>query len=80
MNTYTAPSDGWVCFHCGERFRTEGAARDHFGATPNVETGCLLKVRVGNERGWLMEIRRLQDRVAEFEGAWKPVVGRNGQI
>ena len=28
------PIDGWVCFHCGERFRTEGAARDHFGETP----------------------------------------------
>jgi hypothetical protein len=29
--TYPAPPDGWVCFHCGERFRSQYGARLHFG-------------------------------------------------
>ena len=38
--TYPSPSDGWVCFHCGERFRSESRARDHFGDTPKSVTEC----------------------------------------
>ena len=40
--TYVAPKDGWVCFHCGERFRKYGTARDHFGPTPESRPGCLI--------------------------------------
>ncbi len=29
--TYEEPKDGWVCFHCGERFTKIGLAREHFG-------------------------------------------------
>ena len=34
------PADGWVCFHCGERFTTPNAARDHFGERPKARTAC----------------------------------------
>lgn len=32
--TYQPPAKGWQCFHCGEWFTTEGAARHHFGNNP----------------------------------------------
>ena len=40
--TYKQPVTGWVCFHCGERFITVNAARDHFGVTPASTTACIL--------------------------------------
>ena len=43
--TYKQPATGWVCFHCGERFITVNAARDHFGATPLSTTACILGVK-----------------------------------
>ncbi len=54
------PEGGWVCFHCGERFTVVGAARDHFGVDPDSEPGCILKVKLGNERGMLMAIRQIE--------------------
>ena len=38
--TYPMPKDGWVCFHCGERFKKYGTARDHFGETPGKLLQC----------------------------------------
>ena len=64
QETYPMPKDGWVCFHCGERFTTPGGARIHFGARPTAMAGCLIKV--GEERGLLMEIRRLEAALAEL--------------
>lgn len=32
--TYTAPKEGWTCYHCGETFIKPGAASDHFGEVP----------------------------------------------
>lgn len=58
METYEMPKDGWVCFHCGERFTTPGGAEDHFGAKPNSLAGC--QIKVGEERGLLMELRRVE--------------------
>ncbi len=52
---------GWRCFHCDETFTTPGAAADHFGNYINSTPGCVIKVQVGDERGWLMELRRLQE-------------------
>ena len=57
-DTYPMPKDGWVCFHCGDRFTTPGSAEDHFGARPSYTPGC--KIKVGEERGLLMRIRRLE--------------------
>jgi len=38
--TYPMPKDGWVCFHCGERFKKYGTARDHFGEAPGKLLQC----------------------------------------
>lgn len=59
--TYEKPEHGWTCFHCGETFTTVGSARTHFGATPDVEPGCLVKVELGAERGLLMALRQLEE-------------------
>lgn len=40
--TYPQPWDGWVCFHCGLRFREYESALEHFGPTPEHNaTACL---------------------------------------
>ena len=56
MDTYDTPPHGWTCFFCGETFKTVGGAQDHFGATPDKKPGCLLKVSVGAERGFVKPI------------------------
>ena len=54
QETYPMPADGWVCFHCGERFTTPGGAQDHFGARPTDMAACLIKV--GSERGLVVQL------------------------
>jgi hypothetical protein len=58
--TYAGPVNGWTCFHCGETFRTPGAAALHFGATPDSMPGCILKVKAGEEFGLLMALRKAE--------------------
>jgi hypothetical protein len=59
----SAPNlNNWTCFHCGETFTTFGGARDHFGTTPNAEAGCLIRVKLGDERGLQMELRKAEAR------------------
>jgi hypothetical protein len=70
--TYLMPTHGWTCFHCGETFTTPNAARWHFGATPDAKPGCLLKVELGNERGWLARIRELETKEPKLY-VWEPV-------
>jgi hypothetical protein len=62
-DTYPSPAHGWTCFHCGETFTTQGGAAFHFGADPSATPGCMIKVTVGDERGWLIEIRKLEREV-----------------
>lgn len=62
--TYSIPEGGWTCFHCGETFTTVGGARDHFGADPIAEPGCLIKVQLGAERGLLMRLREAESELA----------------
>lgn len=62
-DTYPMPPDGWVCFHCGERFTTPGTAEDHFGKSPDDTAAC--KIKVGEERGLVMEMRRAQEQAEE---------------
>ena len=64
QDTYLQPPDGWVCFHCGERFTTFGSAQDHFGPRPTDTAACLIKV--GEERGLVMELRRVQAQLDEY--------------
>lgn len=63
-DTYIIPAGGWTCFHCGENFTTPGAARIHFGTTPEFTPGCITKVGVGAERGLLTCIRTLEHQLA----------------
>lgn len=62
---YTAPEHGWTCFHCGETFTTPGSARDHFGFEPSADPAC--RIKVGAERGLVMELRKAEQAAAE---AW----------
>lgn len=61
-DTYPMPADGWVCFHCGVRFTTPGAAALHFGAAPDRTPGCLLqRVPPGDDGlGLLMALRKAE--------------------
>ena len=61
--TYPQPKDGWVCFHCGERFLKYGAARDHFGPTPESRPACLI------DPGELMDLRKVEQRNDDLEQA-----------
>ena len=58
--TYDMPTDGWVCFHCGERFTTPNAARDHFGEGPSARAVCIMTA-VELQEG-LREYRALEAR------------------
>lgn len=62
---YNRPKHGWVCFHCGDVFRTPGAARDHFGFSPAATPAC--RIKVGDERGIVMALREAEQARDEFE-------------
>lgn len=53
---YRTPPLEWRCFHCGEVFTTTGSAQDHFGRGPEDMAAC--RVKVGEERGLVMSLRR----------------------
>ena len=55
---YAMPPDGWVCYHCGERFTTPGAAGDHFGVRPGDGLAC--RIKAGEQRGLVMALRKAQ--------------------
>ena len=71
---YTKPTHGWTCFHCGETFTTEGAARDHFGFDCSREPAC--RIKVGEERGLVMALRRAE---AEVERLLTALHSENGE-
>ena len=64
--TYRAPRFGWVCFHCGERFLSEGVAREHFGPTPASVTACSFpgKAEV------IKELRRTEGLLDSLSARW----------
>jgi len=64
--TYSQPKHGWTCFHCGETFTIPGSARLHFGAAPDRQPGCMIKVEFGGERGLLNALRKSEDELARF--------------
>lgn len=68
-DSYEMPEHGWTCFHCGETFTTVGGARDHFGATPDAQPGCLIRVQLGEERGLQMELRKAEAEIASLRAA-----------
>jgi hypothetical protein len=70
--TYPMPAKGWTCFHCGETFKTPGAARDHFGFAPSSEPGC--RIKIGAERGLLMALRKAEEEIARNRDEDGPAV------
>ena len=63
MDTYPAPRDGWVCWHCGIRCRTPAAARLHFGPRPTSRPACLMSS--AELRTELRMLRVLEEAVAD---------------
>jgi hypothetical protein len=46
--TRTVPMrPGWTCFHCGETFTNEEAARAHFGQTACDTAACIIAAHDG---------------------------------
>jgi len=62
--TYPKPPHGWTCFHCGETFTTQGAARDHFGFEPSSDPAC--RIKLGAERGLVMALRKAEQEIADM--------------
>ena len=67
--TYEAPWDGWVCFHCGERFHSYMPARMHFGPTPDSVPSCCL----GPDD--LIALRRAEAQVEYLENLLDSIEG-----
>ena len=65
--TYPMPKDGWVCFHCGERFKKYGTARDHFGEAPGKLLQCRA-LRAALERQQAVVDRLREDMMDAVEG------------
>jgi hypothetical protein len=63
--TYQSPAHGWTCFHCGETFMHPNPARNHFGATPDAEPGCVLRLQ-GADHGLLRKVRGLENQIARY--------------
>ena len=63
-DTYRQPTDGWVCFHCGDRFTTDESAREHFGAKPTDTAAC--RIKTDEEQGLLTELRRAEAVIREL--------------
>ena len=69
-DTYPMPPDGWVCFHCGERFTTPGGAEDHFGSHPTLTAAC--RIKAGEEMGLVMALRRAEQYIVKQIGELPP--------
>ena len=73
-DTYPMPEDGWVCFHCGERFYKIGSAQDHFGARPWAKVACA--VTTVELRAELMEYRKLELRFGPLTAGTRKTYNR----
>lgn len=62
---FNRPKHGWICFHCGDVFRTPGAASDHFGFSPASNPAC--RIKFGDEQGLVMALRKTEMERDEFE-------------
>ncbi len=62
---HAVPRDGWICFHCGDVFRSWGAARDHFGFDSSADPAC--RIKAGLEGGLVAALRRAEEDAAN---AW----------
>lgn len=75
---YPMPAHGWTCFHCGETFRSPGAARRHFGEKPDGATACLHSLAADLVEGLGLAKRRFEALAAynnEMRNGARPSVG-----
>lgn len=63
-DTFPMPAHGFTCFHCGETFKTPGAARNHFGFEPSADPAC--RIKIGAERGLVMALRKAEAEIEEL--------------
>lgn len=77
VSSYDKPAHGWTCFHCGETFTTVGSARDHFGAAPDAQPGCMVRVSLGAERGLLTALRKAE---IECWKAWNAIQSESTEV
>jgi hypothetical protein len=59
LDTYMPPEHGWTCFHCGETFTHQMAARLHFGASIHDEPKC--QISAHKLRAMEQQLRRYQE-------------------
>ena len=64
---YNAPKDGWVCFHCGERFTSAENARLHFGFWPGEKIVPLCVLAEGDIKNIVKRYRWFELRLARFQ-------------
>lgn len=55
---------GWVCFHCGERFLTPGAAEIHFGASQFTDPAC--RIKASGEFGLVVALRAAEVELERY--------------
>lgn len=64
MDTYPSPAHGWTCFHCGETFMHQNAARLHFGASIYDDPKC--QISAHRLRAMETELRRYREEDTEL--------------
>lgn len=65
---------GWRCFHCGDTFRSERTAREHFGSDESATPAC--RIKAGAEGGLLTALRESERALAE---AWGTIHGESSE-
>ena len=80
--SYTAPKEGWTCYHCGVTFRKPGAASDHFGEVPRAKAKCqyhdldIERIETDNAR-LRNELEAAEKKVKELEN-FAEYIGNEG--
>lgn len=74
LKDVAAIADGWLCFHCGDRFTDRREAKLHFGGEMDSVPACKIK---GSEGGLVKALRE-----AEFaaETAMRKLHDENGEV
>lgn len=71
-DTYPTPEHGWTCFHCGETFMHQNAARLHFGASVYDEPKC--QISAHRLRAMEEELRRYRAQDSDADRAMHAMV------
>ena len=61
---FNRPKHGWVCFFCGDTFRTLGAAELHFGRKMSDTPACIINAEAF---GLVVALRKAEEKVEQLE-------------